>query len=196
MTALIVACGGSNATPPPSAQPTPVVTPDPHLQEPVTADAIFIALQRGKVPFTTNNAILGHGDEPLIKQINLSLAGWPLRIVQFRSEADRVRTMRWKAGVFPGGEEPPFAFAALNVVVQFGPISAKAPTVPPADRQALAAQIVSVLDPLLWPLQQHSVMVIPARTPEPTPAPTASAVPSTAPPSKTPGKTPKPSPKP
>ena len=162
----------------------------------MTADSIFVALQRGKVQFTTNNAILGHGDEPLIKQINLSLAGWPLRIVQYRSEADRVRTMRWKAGEFPGGEEPPYAFAALNVVVQFGPISARAPAVPPADRQALAAQIVSVLDPLLWPLQQHSVMVIPARTPEPTPAPVVTAAPSKAPPSKAPGKTPKPSPKP
>jgi len=190
---LVVACGGSNATPPPSAQPTPVVTPDPHLTDPVTADAIFLALQRGKIPFTTNNAILGHGNEPLIKQINMNLGGWPLRIVQFRSSADREKLMSWDAGEKPGRDEPPFAFAAFNIVIQYGPISVRAPGVPASDRQAFATQIVDVLDPLLWPLEQHSVVAIPARTPAPTPAPVVSAAPSKAP---APAKSAKPSPKP
>jgi hypothetical protein len=191
VTALVVACGGSAATPPPSAQPTPVVTPDPHLADPVTADAIFLALQRGKIPFTTNNAILGHGNEPLIKQINMNLGGWPLRIVQYRSSAEREKLMSWKDGAKPGRDEPPFAFAAFNIVVQYGPISVRAPGAPASDRQAFATQIVDVLDPLLWPLEQHSVVAIPARTPAPTPAPVVSAAPS-----KAPAKSPKPSPKP
>jgi len=52
----------------------------------------------------------------------------------------------------------------------------------------MAARIVTVLDPLLWPLTQHSVIDIPSRTPEPTPKPSVSTAPT-----KAPAKTPKPS---
>jgi hypothetical protein len=86
----------------------------------------------------------------------------------------------------------------LNVLVEFGPISARAPSKPAADRQATAKSILGVLDPLLWPIAQHSVAAIPGRTAEPTVAPFPSTAPSKAPSAKPPAtkpatKTPKPS---
>ncbi len=80
-----VGCSAS-AAPAPSATvaPTPVVTPDPHLQEPVTADQVYIALRVAKLPVNSNNANLGRGNPDIVKQINAELDGWPLRITQYR----------------------------------------------------------------------------------------------------------------
>jgi hypothetical protein len=71
----------------------------------------------------------------------------------------------WEAGSAPGKGEAPYTLAALNVVVEYGPtIEGVAP--PPADpaHKAVAASIVAILDPLVWPIEQHSVATIPART--------------------------------
>ena len=193
VTAIAVACGGTTAAPSSTPVPTPVITPDPHLTEPVTADQIFLVLQRAKLQLQPNNANLGHGNPTIVKQINATLTGWPLRITQYRSAADLRKALAWKTGEAPAGDEAPYGIAGLNVLIQFGPISARAPAAPDSTRQATAAQLVGVLDPLLWPLQQHSVVPIPARTPEPTPAPpSASAKPSKAPAKSAPPKSPKP----
>ncbi len=202
-TTLVVACGGS-ATPSgaPSALPTPVITPDPHRREPVTADDIFLALGSAKLGIRANNANSGQGNPVIVKQINADIGNWPLQITQYRSAADLHKALDWKPGSKPVRNETPYAFAGLNVLVEYGPVSSAAtPKAPDDTRQALAAQIVGVLDPLLWPLDQHSVLAIPSKTPEPTPAPTVSAAPTkapTKPPAKTPrpAKTPKPTTKP
>jgi hypothetical protein len=189
----VVACGGGAApTPSPTPLPTPVVTPDPHLHEPVTADQIYAYLTAAKLGMTCANANLGNGNPAIIKQINCSIGGWPLRITQYSSGAILDRSLDWVNGQAPHGDEAPYGWAGLNVAVQFGPISDRAPGNPPADRQTVAGQIVGVLDPLLWPLKQHSVLAVPARTPEPPPAPSVSAAPTKAP-TKAPAKTPKPS---
>lgn len=186
---VIAACGSSSATPPASVVPTPSPTPDPHLSEPVTADQLYGILTAAKLGMTANNANLGHGDPNIVKQINGAVAGWPLRITEYRSGAVLRKALGWKSGAQPTGDEAPYAWAALNVLVEFGPISARKPAAPDAGRQATAATILGILDPLLWPIDQHAVVAIPARSPEPTAAPSPSAAPS-----KAPGKTPKPSP--
>jgi hypothetical protein len=196
--AIVVACGGSGAAPSiePTPLPTPVVTPDPHLIAPVSADDIFRALGTAKLGITANNANAGRGNPAIVKQINADIGNWPLRITQYRSTADLQDALKWKPGEKPVRNETPYAFAGLNVLVEYGPVSSAAdPKAPDASRQTFAQQIVGVLDPLLWPLEQHSVVVIPSRTPAPSVAPSPATSPTKAP-TKAPAKTPKPSKKP
>lgn len=188
-------CGGGTPTPPPSGIATPSPTPDPHLKGTVTADQMYTIFVTAKVGLTANNANLGHGDPNIVKQINGAIGGWPVRITEFRSAAAMQKVLGWKPGTSPGSDEAPYAWAAMNVLVQFGPISAKPPATPDAARQEIATKIVDLLDPLLWPIAQHSVVAIPSRTPVPVATPTPSAAPSKAP-AKTPKPTPKPSKKP
>jgi hypothetical protein len=190
----VAACGGGNGSPPPSVVATPPPTPDPHLHEPVTADQVYSILVGAKVQMNCPNANLGNGNPKIVKQINCNVGGWPLRITQYKSSAILTSTLGWKAGDAPIGDEAPYNWAGLNVLIQFGPISARAPSAPESSRQETAASIVAILDPLLWPIAQHAVTQLPGRTPEPTAAPSVSAAPSKAP-SKAP-KTPKPSAKP
>ena len=193
--ALIVAgCGSSTVgSPSPSVAPTPAVTPDPHLTDPVADDDIYRAFAKGGVVITPINANLGQGNPDIVKQINANLGGWPLRITQYKSGVVMRKALDWTPGQPPGGDEAPYAIAGLNILIQFGPISARAPSAPDAGRQQAAASIVAVLDPLLWPLAQRSVMAIPSRTPIPaaTPVPTAKpTAKATKVPSKAPSKTP------
>ncbi len=184
---ILAACGSAPAaSAPPTPAPTPVVTPDPHLREPVTADQIFRALAAAKLRIIPNNATAG-GDPDIVKQINADLASWPLRITEFRSAKALASSLGWTPGKAPGRNDAPYAFAAFNVLVQYGPISGRAPATPDDARQQVAASILAVLDPLLWPVLQHSVEAIPGRTAEPTATPPAPSV------SPKPARTPKPS---
>jgi hypothetical protein len=190
----VVACGSSAAqSVPPSVAPTPVATPDPHLNEPVTANQIYGVLAAAKLGMTCPTASLG--DQPgVVKEINCNVAGWPLLIVQYTSSDALNRDLGW-TGSTPGAKEPPYWWAALNVAIQYGPVSYREPAQPDSTRAAMAAQIVGILDPLLWPLRQHSVEMIPARTPVPVATPTPSPAPSKSPArSAKPAKSPKPSP--
>jgi len=188
-TSLVIACGGSNGpSGSPSPLPTPLVTPDPHLHEPVTADQIFLAIGAAKLGMVANNANSETGNPAIVKLINAEINNWPLRITQFSSAAVLKKTLQWKAGEAPVGDEAPYSIAGLNILIEFGPISARAPTRPDASRQDMWTRIVAVLDPLLWPLAQHSVVDVPSRTPEPTPKPSVSTAPT-----KAPTKTPRPS---
>ncbi len=187
---ILAACGSAPAaSAPPTPAPTPVVTPDPHLREPVTADQIFRVLVAAKLRIVPNNATAG-GNPDVVKQINADLGGWPLRIVEYRSSAALAKFLGAKAGPAPGRNDAPYAFAALNVLVQYGPITARVPALPDDVRQQAAASILAALDPLLWPVVQRSVEQIPGRTAEPS----ATPVPPSA--SPKPAKTPKPSKKP
>jgi hypothetical protein len=191
LTVVAAGCGGGNANPLPSAVVTPSPSPDPHLTGNVSADQMYGILVAAKLGLTANNANLGHGDPNIVKQINGVIGGWPFRITEYRSAAILQKAVGWTPGSAPGSDEAPYAWAAMNVLLQYGPISAKAPATPDSAHQATATSIVTLLDPLMWPIDQHSVVAIPSRTPEPTPAPSVSAEPS-----KAPAKTPKPSKKP
>ena len=187
---ILAACGSSNGSAPPSVAATPSPTPDPHLSEPVTADQVYTIFYKAKMEPQCPNANLGNGNPRIVKQINCTVGGWPLRIIQYKTSALLTDSLDWQPGDKPVGDEAPYNWAGLNILIQFGPISARAPGEPEQARQTSAAALFAILDPLLWPIAQHSVIVIPGRTPDPTPAPTGSAAPS---PSKAPTKTPKPS---
>jgi hypothetical protein len=195
---VFAACAATAAVPPPSVAPTPSPTPDPHLTEPVTADHVYSVLTAAKLGMACSNANLGNGNPRIVKQINCNVGGWPLRITQYKTTAMLTSSLKWTPDGAPTGDEPPYGWAGLNVLVEFGPISARAPSKPAADRQATAKSILGVLDPLLWPIAQHSVAAIPGRTAEPTVVPSATAAPSKAPTAKRrsakpPTKTPRPS---
>jgi hypothetical protein len=161
---IVVGCGPTAAaSASPTPVPAPVVTPDPHLKEPVTADQIWAAIALGHMRLAANNATIGDGT--IVKRINADLDGWTLRITAYTNAAAMQKAKTWKAGQAPGVGEPAYAFAALNVIIEYGPTSrASAPPAPDPEHQATAAKVVALLDPLLWPIEQHSVMAIPART--------------------------------
>ncbi|MEA2606073.1 MAG: hypothetical protein QOI00_830, partial [Chloroflexota bacterium] len=140
---------------------------------------------------------LGNGNPKIVKQINCTVSGWPLRIIQYTTTADLTGALDWAPGSAPGGDEAPYNWAGLNILIQLGPISARAPSTPEAARQAIATSIFAVLDPLLWPIAQQSVVAVPGRTPTPVATPTPSPTPTAKPTAKPTTKpTPKPTPKP
>ncbi|HLO35738.1 MAG TPA: hypothetical protein VK194_06640 [Candidatus Deferrimicrobium sp.] len=185
---IAAACGSTNGAPQPSVAPTPSPTPDPHLSEPVTADQVYKVFFAAKVKLQCPNANLGNGNPRIVKQINCTLDGWPLRIIQYKSAALLTDALKWQPGDAPVGDQPPYAWAGLNVLIQLGPISARAPSAPDSARQATASSLFAILDPLLWPIAQHSVVAVAGRTPIPVATPEPSAAPSAKP-----AKTPKPS---
>jgi hypothetical protein len=176
--AILGACGQAAApSASPFVAPTPRVTPDPHLAAPVTADQVFQAIAGAHLQVYANNATAGPG--PIVKRINADLNGWPLRITAYSSLATSRDAAPWKPGATPGRGEAPYTLAALNIILEYGPkLEGSAPVAPDPAHQAVATSIIGVLDPLLWPIEQHSVTAVPART--------AGPVASSAAPSKTP----------
>jgi hypothetical protein len=177
------ACTSTVASPNPSptTAPTPVITPDPHLTEPATADAIFNAIRKAGLPLSVTNANGGDPNSPVVKRINAAIDNWPLVITEYRTSALLKSTTNWDPAKLPDDASPAYAFVGLNVMIAFGPASGKVAD-PAPNRQEQAQRLVDVLDPLLWPLQQRSLKPIPTR-----PADSASASPKASP---------KPSPKP
>jgi hypothetical protein len=177
---VLIGCGPTAAaSAPPTPQPTPAITPDPHLREPVTADQVWTAIASSHMRLTPNNATISEGT--IVKRINADLEGWTLRITAYTNATAMQKAKPWKSGAAPGVGEAAYNFAAMNVIVEFGPTSrASAPSNDP-EHQATAAKLVTILDPLLWPIEQHSVAAIPSRTvpPQatPTPAPAKSKAP-------------------
>jgi hypothetical protein len=181
--AAVAACG---STPPPSvaaatAQPTPVITPDPHLSEPVTADQIFTAIRVAKLPLSVNNATAGMPDSPIVKQINAQVANWPLVITQYRSASVLRDAIKWDPTAGPKQGDPPYSWVAMNILIAFGPVTGK-PTTPDSERQQQAEALIALVDPLLWPIEQKSTSPVPTKTAPPaaTPAPPSTG-PSAAP---------------
>jgi hypothetical protein len=187
LSAILAACGGTPpaSVAPPTAQPTPVITPDPHLAEPVTADQIFTAIRVAKLPLSVNNATAGLPGAPIIKQINAQVANWPLVITQYRSSQVLRDALKWNPTVGPKQGDPPYAWVAMNILISFGPVTGK-PTAPDADRQKQAQTLIALVDPLLWPIEQKSMAPVPTKTAPPPASPPPSAAPSVAPPSKAP----------
>ena len=177
VSAVAAACGSAPppTSPPPTALPTPVITPDPHLTEPATADQIFNAIRVGHLPLSVNNATAGGPDSPIVKQINAQIANWPLIITEYRSSSVLRTVTKWNAAVGPKQGDPPYAWVGLNILVAFGPVTGK-PAPPDSTRRQEATDLVALIDPLLWPLEQRSIVPIPTKTaPPPSAAPAGSA---------------------
>ena len=178
MSGAVAACGTSAAEPsvaPSTAPATPAITPDPHLTEPATADQIFNALRRGDLPLTVNNATAGDPSSPVIKQINAAVGNWPLIISEFRSSSVLRDTIGWDPAAGPTQGDAPYTWVGLNILVAFGPTTGR-PIPPDETRQQQAKDLIALIDPLLWPMQQRAVLPVPTKTAPPasSPAPAAS----------------------
>lgn len=165
--ALLTATCGS--PPPPSAtptpMPTPLVTPNPHLPDPTTADDVFLAIGAQGLRLSANNATTGTGG--LVKRINGSFGGWPLTISEYTSAAELTRRLKWPADGVPGGNEPAVAVAGLNILVTWGPISNGPPDAPDPARAARLVTLAQALDALLGPVRVRSVVPLAVTTPPP-----------------------------
>ena len=179
--AISLACGSAATTPPPpppTAAPTP--TPDPHLTSPASIDKVYSELRKAGLQITANTA--ESGEDPR-KTLNLTYEAWPLTLEEYSSDKAMMTATGFDPKKKPQFGDPPYAFAAMNIYIAYGPqVQSTAPGAPDARFAQAALRLVNVLDPLLGPFQQSSV------TPIPLPAATASPSPS---PSATPTKKPK-----
>ena len=182
---LAAACSTPPVVPSPTpAPPRPLVTPNPHLADPATAQDVFNGLGREGLRITPNTANASSDGGVVITRINGTYLGWPLDVTQYRTAADLAKAAKWKAGEAPGRGEPPVALAGYNILVSWGPseIGVKPPT--PDDRKAAALEaLVSALDRLLSPLRTRTVVPVqvaavpegaasdPSLAPKATPAP-------------------------
>jgi hypothetical protein len=174
---VLTACAAAavpSSAPSPTVASTPVVTPDPHLKDPATADAILKAIATAGLPLSVSNAIGGDPRWPFVKRFNAAVDNWPLIVTEYKNSAILRAANHWDPTkpVFDGN--PPYTFVGLNILITFGPAAAKA-TPPDANRQAEARQLIGVLDPLLWPLEERALIPLPSRTAMPAQTPAASA---------------------
>jgi hypothetical protein len=173
-TMLVTACGSAPPSlPPPTARPTPVITPDPHLTEPATADQIFVAIRVGDLPLNVNNATSGDPTSPVVKRINAAIGNWPLIITEFRSSSALRQTTKWDPTMPPTQGNAPYTFVGLNILIEFGPVTGVL-AAPDTDRQKQARVLVDLIDPLLWPMEQRSVIRLDTRTGSPAAGPAGS----------------------
>ncbi|MGH2466366.1 MAG: hypothetical protein ACRDGL_01320 [Candidatus Limnocylindrales bacterium] len=193
----LAACGGST----PSASPTPrpataSPTIDPRLPDPTTADAVYVALNAAGLGIVGTNAEAG--PDP-VKLINATYAGQPLVIVGYSTDAARIRLAKLSDGSIPGRGDPPYTFAALNIVLEFGAgVSGSAPPKPDVAELAAAQTLAAALDRLIGPLTERSGQRVSPR-PSPTPSPVPRSTPSSTPsatPAATRASSPRPSPTP
>jgi hypothetical protein len=176
---LAAACAAAPPPPSPTPRPTPLVTPNPHLPDPASAQDVFNGLGRQGLKITTNTAAAGADDAAVITRINATYLGWPLHVTQFRTSADLAAAAKWKAGEAPGRGEAPVALAGSNILIQWGPRTAGAKPQPPDDRQRAALDaLAAALDVLLSPIRMRTIVPVDIATAA---APPASAGPSAAP---------------
>lgn len=188
---FVAACG----SPPPSVvpvtpRPTPLVTPNPQMTEPATADAVFTAIARAKLPIIANNA--ASGVDP-IAQINATYHDWPMLISEYKSSATLAKAKPWVPGDPPKRGEAPVSIIGLNILIEWGPTTgAKPPVLDEAQVKAMN-EFLAVIAKSIGPItvRTSTPLVVPVATPAPTPkvspSPSAKA-------SAVPSKKPKPSP--
>jgi hypothetical protein len=171
---LVAACGPSQ---PPSAavvtaSPTPLVTPNPHLTDPASAEVVFTAIARAGLPISANNAAAG--TDP-VKQINATYRDWPMLISEYRSKVTLGNAKPWKPGDLPGQGEPPVAIRGLNILIEWGPKTGPRPPKLDAGQVTAMNAFVKLVDIYLGPLtvRTSTELVVPA--PPPTAVPTSSA---------------------
>lgn len=172
----VAACAGAPPSPSPTPVPTPVVTPDPHLGDPATAQEVFNGLGRAGLNITPNTATTGPQDGDIVTRIFATYLGWPLDVTEYRSSAALTKAVTWKAGEDPGRGEHPIAIAGSNILITWGPALSGAKPNLPDDRQTKGlTELVAALDKLLSPLRARTNTAV-TITPPVASAPTAPAV--------------------
>lgn len=157
--------GAACATPVPSlaptVRPTPVITPDPHLDDPATADAVFLALGSAGLRLTANNAVGGTDGSPLVKRINATFMGWPLAVSEYRTSAALATLTDWPADARPDQGQPPVTIVGLNILIEWGPTTGAEPPAPSGPQVQGLRDMAAALDVLLSPLRARSVVTVP-----------------------------------
>ncbi len=156
----LVACGEAAPSVAPTTRPTPVVTPDPHLSDPTTADEVYRGLGAAGLRITANNANAGGEDPALIKRINATYLGWPLNVSEFRTTSALADDTAWKAGEPPGQGEAPVAIVGSNILVTWGPQTGEQPATPDARQLDGLDDLVLALDRLLSPLRVRTAVPV------------------------------------
>ena len=177
ITALVVAaCGEAPPSVAPTTAPTPLITPDPHLSDPTTADEVYRGLGRSGLRITANNATAGGEDADLVKRINATYLGWPLNVSEYRSSTALRKDTRWDPGEPPGQGEAPVAVAAANILVTWGPQTGERPASPDARQSEGLDDLIAALDRLLKPLRARTIVKVsvPGVVLGPAPDPSAS----------------------
>ena len=192
---FVAACGSSvPSVEPATPVPTPVVTPNPQMTDPASADAVFKAIARAKLGIVANNAAAG--TDP-VKQINATYHGWPMQISEYKSAATLAKLKPWTPGDPPKRGEAAVAIKGLNILIEWGTESDAKPPILDAAQIAAMNEFLQVIDPYLGPLTVRTSTPLDVPTASPSPSPSASPSASTSPkPSVKPKPSAKPKPKP
>ena len=65
----------------------------------------------------------------------------------------------------------------MNILVEFGPVTG-APAAPDDTREQQAKDLIALIDPLLWPLEQRAIDPVPTKTATPAAEPAESGPPA------------------
>jgi hypothetical protein len=186
---FVVACSSAPPSVAPSAAPTPLITPNPHLPTVATAQQVFSGLRKARLNITANTAKLGMDGSDVVTKIYATYLGWPLDVTQFRSASALSDAIDWPAGEEPGRGEPPIALAGGNILITWGPaVSGKMPSKPDSRQSGALEDLVAAVDILLAPLQARTN--VPVKVTEPAVSASPLASPSAAAPTKAPSKAP------
>jgi len=188
---LVAACSAPATPPAPVATPVPsryvIATPYPHMTEPATADAVYLALLADGLVVAPLGASTGDPGRDPVKKINATYKGWPLAIIQYRSAKTLKAANKWKPGVKPGAGEAPIEYYGENILVRWGPIATTVQKRPDPRQLVAAQELRDALDRLLSPLTARTIVRVPVTPPSPNPSadtsgsPAASAKASAAP---------------
>jgi hypothetical protein len=179
---LVAACGGS--TPSPSSgisQATPKPTGDPHLRDPAQIGQVYRALREQGLNILGTTARAGK--DP-VSTVTGTYAGWPLRLSQYASTRSRLALVAFENRDLPSRGDPPFMFAGLNIVVEWGPVlpNRAPPAATPAQLRA-ATRLANELNLLVGPIGQRTASPVELApvAPQASPGSTPAASPSTSP---------------
>jgi len=167
---IVAACGSapaaSVAPPSPTSRPTP--TPNVHLSDPASAETVFTAIARAKLPIAANNAAAG--TDP-VKQINATYFEWPMIISEYRSAASLAEKVTWVPGEPPTKGEAAVAISGINVLIEWGPKTGTPQGLSPAQVEAMN-EFLATLDPYLGPLAVRTTtsLRVPGSTASPSPS--------------------------
>jgi hypothetical protein len=169
--------GGTPVATTPSAAPTPIVTPNPHLPANASAQQVFNGLGHAGLRVTAHTASAGSGNDAIVRKIFASYLGWPLDVTEFSSKEALAEALKWASGDLPKKGDPPVTIAGGNILVIWGPINAGKPPVKLDDRQRAGLQpLVTALDTLLSPLRTRTTVPVKlSETAPPVPAASAKA---------------------
>lgn len=176
---LVAACSNAGPSASPSVAPTPTPTPNPHLPSPATAKQVFAGLGKAGLTITANTATLGADGSDVVTRIYATYLGWPLDVIQYRSDIALTNAIKWTNGDEPGKGEPPAALAGMNILIMWGPTTSGKTPGKLTDRQVAAlTDLVAAADALLSPLRARTNVPVKVAARDPSPSAAASASPA------------------